>query len=98
MGAGSAGEGDEQAAVEQGGSYQGRSTIPGYAAYFERLARVPLPHKVALVAGGDWRKPPGLRRDPLFRGYVVFLVNPAPLRSAALAVAAVPARPVGGPH
>lgn len=58
-------------------TYQGRSTIPGYAAYLERLARVPVPHKVALVEGGEWREPPGLRRDPLFRGYVVFLLNPA---------------------
>ena len=57
-------------------SYQGRSTIPGYARYLARLARVPVPHKVALVEGGEWREPAGLKRDPLFRGYVVFLVNP----------------------
>ena len=41
-----------------------------------RMARVPVPHKVALVQGGQWREPPALRSDPLFRGYVVFLVNP----------------------
>ena len=57
-------------------SYQGRSTIPGYARYLEKLARVPVPHKVALVQGGEWREPPAMRRDPLFRGYVVFLLNP----------------------
>ena len=57
-------------------SYQGRETIPGYEAYLAKLARVPVPHKVALVEGGDWREPAGLKRDPLFRGYVVFLVNP----------------------
>lgn len=57
-------------------SYQGRETIPGYERYLEKLARVPVPHKVALVQGGVWREPPGLKRDPLFRGYVVFLVNP----------------------
>lgn len=57
-------------------SYQGRATIPGYAAYLERLARVPVQHKVALVQGGAWREPAALRRDPGFRGYVVFLVNP----------------------
>lgn len=57
-------------------SYQGRSTIPGYERYLERLARVPVPHKVALVQGGEWREPAALRADPLFRGYVVFLVNP----------------------
>ena len=57
-------------------SYQGRETIPGYERYLEKLARVPVPHKVALVQGGAWREPAALKRDPLFRGYVVFLVNP----------------------
>ena len=57
-------------------SYQGRSTIPGYARYLARLARVPVPHKVALVQDGEWSEPAALRRDPLFRGYVVFLLNP----------------------
>ncbi len=57
-------------------SYQGRTTIPGYEHYLARLARVPVPHKVALVQGGKWREPAALRTDPLFRGYVVFLVNP----------------------
>jgi Protein of unknown function (DUF3142) len=57
-------------------SYQSRTTIPGYERYLAKLARVPVPHKVALVEGGDWREPPELRRDPLFRGYVVFLLNP----------------------
>lgn len=57
-------------------SYQGRETIPGYERYLARLARVPVPHKVALVQGGEWREPPALKPDPLFRGYVVFLLNP----------------------
>jgi hypothetical protein len=61
-------------------SYQGRETIPGYEHYLTRLARVPVPHKVALVQGGDWREPAALNEDPLFRGYVVFLVNPEPGR------------------
>jgi hypothetical protein len=56
-------------------SYQGRTTIPGYDRYLARLARLPVPHKVALVQRGVWQEPPGLRRDPLFRGYVVFLLN-----------------------
>ena len=56
-------------------SYQGRTTIPGYEAYLAKLARVPVPHKVALVEGGEWREPAALKSDPLFRGYVVFLVN-----------------------
>ncbi len=57
-------------------SYQGRTAIPGYERYLERLARVPVAHKVALVEGGAWREPAALRSDPLFRGYVVFLLNP----------------------
>lgn len=56
-------------------SYQGRTTIPGYERYLDRLARVPVPHKVALVEGGEWREPAALRNDPGFRGYVVFLLN-----------------------
>jgi hypothetical protein len=56
-------------------SYQGRTTIPGYDRYLNRLARVPVPHKVALVEGGEWREPAALRDDPGFRGYVVFLLN-----------------------
>jgi Protein of unknown function (DUF3142) len=57
-------------------SYQGRTTIPGYERYLAKLARVPVPHKVALVQGGEWHEPSALKTDPLFRGYVVFLVNP----------------------
>jgi hypothetical protein len=57
-------------------TYQGSTTIPGYDHYLERLARVPVPHKVALVQGGEWREPASLRSDPGFRGYVVFLLNP----------------------
>jgi hypothetical protein len=55
-------------------TYQGRHTIPGYGAYMASLARLPLPYRVALVEGGEWRAPPGLARDPQFRGYVVFLL------------------------
>ncbi len=57
-------------------TYQGRSTIPGYDAYVTRLARLPLPHKLALVQGGEWQEPQAIRSDPRFTGYVVFLVNP----------------------
>jgi hypothetical protein len=55
-------------------TYQGRRTIPGYEGYMAGLMRLPLPFKVALVEQGEWRAPPGLERDPEFRGYVVFLV------------------------
>lgn len=56
-------------------TYQGRDTIPGYDAYFRRMDGFPIPFHVALVEGGQWRAPPSLARHPLFRGYVVFLLN-----------------------
>lgn len=61
-------------------TYQGRATIPGYEAWFERMRGFGLPFKVGLVQGGEWRAPAGLAAEPNFRGYVVFLVNPPPRR------------------
>ncbi len=55
-------------------TYQGRSTIPGYERYMASLEKLPLPYRVGLVEGGEWRAPAGLARDPEFRGYVVFLL------------------------
>lgn len=55
-------------------TYQGRRTIPGYAGYIAGLRRLPLPYRVGLVEGGEWRAPPELEQDPGFRGYVVFLL------------------------
>jgi hypothetical protein len=57
-------------------TYQGRTTIPGYDAWFRRMKGFPLPFKVGLVQDGLWRAPQGLAAEPNFRGYVVFLVNP----------------------
>jgi hypothetical protein len=57
-------------------TYQGRDTIPGYDAYFERMKGFDLPFRVGLVQGGRWIEPAGLRQNPNFRGYVVFLLNP----------------------
>jgi hypothetical protein len=59
-------------------TYQGRGTIPGYEAYFKRMGGFPIPFQVGLVEGGRWREPPGLARNPKFRGYVVFLLKPRP--------------------
>jgi hypothetical protein len=56
-------------------TYQGRRTIPGYQAYMAALTRLPVPHKIGLVEGGEWQEPPGLARDRQFRGYVVFMLN-----------------------
>jgi len=55
-------------------TYQGRSTIWGYEAYFRRMKGFPIPFKVGLVENGRWIEPPGLKTEPNFRGYVVFLL------------------------
>ncbi|MGG6462120.1 DUF3142 domain-containing protein [Solilutibacter silvestris] len=57
-------------------TYQGRATIPGYGKYLERMRGFPIPFRVGLVQGGEWRAPSELAANPNFRGYVVFLVNP----------------------
>ena len=57
-------------------TYQGRGTIPGYEAYFRRLNGFRIPFRVGLVERGQWREPPGLARNPRFKGYVVFLLQP----------------------
>ncbi len=54
-------------------TYQGRSTIPGYDAYFKRMRGFPISFKVGLVEGGQWFEPAALSAQPKFRGYVVFL-------------------------
>jgi hypothetical protein len=57
-------------------TYQGRDTIPGYDAYFDRMKGFNLPFRVGLVQGGRWLEPAALKDNPNFRGYVVFLTNP----------------------
>lgn len=57
-------------------TYQGRKTILGYPAYFAKLDDFPIPFRVGLVQGGEWTEPGDLTRNPHFRGYTVFLVNP----------------------
>ena len=56
-------------------TYQGRHTIPGYAAYLPALTRLNLPYRVGVVQDGAWSEPPFLRADPHYRGTVVFLRN-----------------------
>lgn len=55
--------------------YQGRHVIPGYQGYLARLQRLDVPFRIGLLDGGDWQAPAHLSTDPMFRGYVVFLVN-----------------------
>lgn len=56
-------------------TYQGRHSIPNYAAYLPRLNRLGLPFKVGLIQGGEWEAPGYLKDSEWFRGYVVFLQN-----------------------
>ena len=56
-------------------TYQGRKTIPGYAAYLDSLEQLTIPFKIGLAQGGQWSAPPTLAANPNFRGYVVFLLN-----------------------
>lgn len=57
-------------------TYQGRQTIPGYQAYLDRLGTFAIPFRIGIVQGGRWREPAGLAHHPMYRGTVVFLVNP----------------------
>lgn len=57
-------------------TYQGRSTISGYEKYLASLKRIDMPYKIGLVQNGEWKAPAALAKDPNFRGYIVFLVNP----------------------
>ncbi len=56
-------------------TYQGRSTIPTYADYLPRVARLQLPFRIGVIEGGEWEAPRYLAENPWFRGYVVFLKN-----------------------
>ena len=55
--------------------YQGRKVIPGYRAYLQKLNRLKLPFRIGLLQGGEWQAPEHLADNPMFRGYVVFLLN-----------------------
>lgn len=58
-------------------TYQGRHTIEGYENYMDSLTRLKLPYRIGLVQHGKWKAPVHLARDPEFKGYVVFLLNPS---------------------
>ncbi len=55
--------------------YQGRKVIPGYAAYLQKLNRLKVPFRIGLLQGGEWQAPEHLADNPMFRDYVVFLLN-----------------------
>ena len=56
--------------------YQGRKTIAGYEQWLGRLDDLPMDFRIGLVQGGEWTEPQSLPKNPNFRGYVVFLLNP----------------------
>ncbi|WP_263260791.1 DUF3142 domain-containing protein [Pseudomonas sp. RIT-PI-S] len=56
-------------------TYQGRRSIPDYAAYLPRISRLGLPFKIGVIQGGEWQAPGALRQSPWYRGEVVFLHN-----------------------
>ena len=72
-------------------TYQGRRTIPSYQAYLASLERMTIPFRIGLAEGGDWSAPPDLAANPWFRGYVVFLTNPAAGAAPAMAAPISPA-------
>ncbi|PHN57083.1 hypothetical protein AO268_24205 [Pseudomonas sp. ICMP 8385] len=57
-------------------TYQGRHSIPDYAAYLPRMNRLGMPFKIGLIQGGEWQEPEYLQGSEWFGGYVVFLQNP----------------------
>ena len=57
-------------------SYQGRHPIPGYDRYLAKMARLPVPFRVAVVEGGEWHEPDALVHSGAYRGTVVFLLPP----------------------
>jgi hypothetical protein len=57
-------------------TYQGRATIPGYERYLPSLERLEIPYRVGLIEDGEWSAHASIARDPLFKGYVVFLKHP----------------------
>lgn len=58
-------------------TYQGKRTVPGYAAYLPAMMQLTIPFKVGLVQGGEWDDSwqTRLATSPHYRGEVVFLLN-----------------------
>jgi len=57
-------------------TYRGRNTVENIDAYLARLGRLKIPFRLGLAEGADWtEEPTGLKNNPHFLGYVVFLRN-----------------------
>lgn len=65
-------------------TYQGRYTVSRYAEYLPALLKLTLPFRIGLVQHGQWesRWQHWLTSSPWYRGEVVFLVNPPPVRAS----------------
>ncbi len=57
-------------------TYQGKHTIPYYQAYLKAFAKLQIPFKIGIVAGGVWdvQNEQWLAELPFYRGVVVFLL------------------------
>lgn len=58
-------------------TYQGQQTIANYQHYLQPLTKLTMPFKIGLVQYGEWQAPKKLTTNPYFKGYVIFLQNPA---------------------
>jgi hypothetical protein len=56
-------------------TYRGRTTVAGIDAYVARLGRLTIPFRLGIAEGAEWAEPAGLKGNPHFLGYVVFLRN-----------------------
>ncbi|QDX28521.1 DUF3142 domain-containing protein [Dickeya poaceiphila] len=63
-------------------TYQGRHTVENYTAYLPALMKLTLPFRLGLVQHGKWDEQwqRRLASSPFYRGEVVFLLNPTPVR------------------
>lgn len=67
-------------------TYQGRSTVNRYTEYLPALLTLRVPFRLGLVQHGRWdeRWQHRLSASPFYRGAVVFLLNPPPVKRAPL--------------
>jgi hypothetical protein len=68
-------------------TYQGRSTIPTYSLYLQRVSRLDIPFKIGIIEGGSWQPSSeariALQNNQKFLGFVVFLQSRAKAKSNA---------------
>ncbi|OSN08071.1 DUF3142 domain-containing protein [Lonsdalea iberica] len=67
-------------------TYQGRRTVSHYAEYLPALLTLRIPFRLGLVQHGRWDEhwQHRLSASPYYRGAIVFLLNPPPVKRTAL--------------